>query len=452
MPTLRLLLLALVAALLLALAEFSPVFVVAAFVYASAVVGLAWLDRRLSDPPSAFEIARQHDQRLSLDADNAVEITVRHRGARDTTIQLRDEPPDEWVTPLSRKVHSGRGARGEGLGPPVFSSKLAARSSQTFQYTVHPLRRGDYRFERITLRWLGPLGLMWRQHQYDLAAPVQVYPNVIEVRKYDLLLRNNRLQDLGLRTARKFGEGREFERLRDYLPDDDYRHISWKATARRHKPITMEFESERSQTIFVAFDVGRMMNAPVGDMNRLDYVINAVLLFSYVVLGKGDRVGMMTFADQVTHYLEPKSGRAQFYRMLDLLYRVETQPVEPDFGRALSYLKLKQRRRALVVVFTDLTGGLSMQRLASGVVGLRPPHLPLVVTISDPALKELGERVPATEAAAFERVAAQRVLDDRRATLQRLEMQGAMTLDVPASQLSASVINRYLEVKGRGIL
>ncbi len=445
MPTLRLLLLALGAPALLALAEFSPAFAVAAALYAAAVVGLVLLERRLSDPPEAFHIERRHDQRLSLDADNTVTLVAQHRGARDTVIQLRDEPPDEWLYPLARD-----GQRQ--AGPPIFRAALPARATQSFQYAVHPLRRGDYRFGRVTLRWLGPLGLTWRQHAFECAASAQVYPNIIEVRKHDLLLRRNRLQDIGLRATRKFGEGREFERLRDYLPDDDYRHISWKATARWHKPITMEFESERSQTIFVAFDVGRMMGAPVGEMNRLDYVINAVLLFSYVALGKGDRVGMMTFADQVTQHLEPKAGRAQFYRMLDWLYRVEAQPVEPDFGRALSYLKSKQRRRALVVVFTDLTSGLSMQRLASGVATLRPPHLPLVVTISDPALKALSERIPDNAAAAYERIVAQRLLDDRRATLQRLEMQGAMTLDVPASQLSAAVINRYLEIKGKGML
>ncbi|MCS7060803.1 MAG: DUF58 domain-containing protein [Anaerolineae bacterium] len=445
MPTFRLLLIALGAPALLALAEFNAVFAVGAALYAAALMGLIWLERRLSDPPHVFSIERHHDQRLSLGADNVVTLIVRHRGARDTHIQVRDEPPDEWLYAIARHAP-------DQAGPPIFRAALPVRAEHTFQYIVHPLRRGDYRFGHVTLRWLGPLGLFWHQHRFDLAAPAQVYPNIIDVRKYDLVLRSNRLQDLGLRATRRFGEGREFERLRDYQPDDDYRHISWKATARRHKPITMQFESERSQTIFVAFDAGRLMNAPVGDMKRLDYVINAVLLFSYVVLGKGDRVGMMTFADEVTHYLEPKSGRGQFYRMLDWLYRVEAQPVEPDFGRALSYLKSKQRRRALVVVFTDLTGGMSMQRLAAGVVALRPPHLPLVVTISDPTLKALSERMPESEAAAYERIVAQRVLDDRRAVLQRLEAQGVMTLDVPAAQLSSAVINRYLEIKGKGIL
>ncbi len=441
MPTARLLLLALLAAPLLALAELAPVMAAVGVLYLAAVAGLALLDLRLMDPPAAFELRRQNEQRLSLGADNAVGVTVRHRGSRDTSIRLRDEPPDEWLNAL-----------GPDAAPPTFEAPLGVRGEQSFAYTVRPLRRGDYRFGRLTLRWLGPLGLWRRQHTYDTGASVQVYPNVLEVRKYDLLLRRNRLEDIGLRVNRRFGEGREFERLRDYLPDDDFRHIAWKATARRHKPITTQFESERSQTIFVAFDVGRMMGAPVGDMTRLDYVINSVLLFSYVVLGKGDRVGLMTFADTVTHYVEPRAGRVQFYRMLDLLYRVEAQPIEPDFARAFGYLKQKQRRRALVVVFTDLTGGVSMQQLASGVISLRPPNLPLVVTISDPVLKQLTSVPPENDMGVYERAAAQRVLDERRATLHRLELQGALTLDVPASQLSASVINKYLEIKGRGML
>jgi uncharacterized protein (DUF58 family) len=442
MPTTRLLLLALIAAPLLALAELLPVMAVLSVLYLAVVVGLALLDLRLMDRHTALEVQRFSDQRLSLGADNLVRVSVRHRGRRDTFIQLRDEPPDEWLI--------AQGAA-ESV-PPTFSAKLAAHTEHSFSYRVHPLRRGDYHFGNLTLRWLGPLGLVRRQHTYDLRAAVQVYPNVLEVRKYDLLLRRNRLEDIGLRVNRRFGEGREFERLRDYVPDDDYRHISWKATARRSKPITMQFESERSQTIFIAFDVGRMMNAPVGEMTRLDYVINSVLLFSYVVLGKGDRVGLMTFADTVTNYIQPRAGRAQFYSMLDLLYRVETQPIEPDFARAFAYLKQKQRRRALVVVFTDLTGGISMQQLSAGVMGLRPPNLPLVVTISDPVLKELTGASPQNESGVYERAAAQRVLDERRAALQRLEMQGVLTLDVPASQLSAAVINKYLEIKGRGAL
>jgi uncharacterized protein (DUF58 family) len=263
------------------------------------------------------------------------------------------------------------------------------------------------------------------------------------------MLRRNRLQEIGLRQARQFGEGTEFERLRDYLPDDDFRRIDWKATARRHRPITVEYQTERSQSVIAVLDTGRMMQSPVAHIAKLDYVVNAVLLLAYVATGKGDKVGLMTFADEVTQFLTPRQGRGQFYRMLELLYGVEAQPVEPDYRRALSYLALKQRKRALVVIFTDLSGGLSMQSLVSQVSVLARRSLPLVVTISDPDVHAAARQRPQDSLAVYQRAAAAQLLDERQLTLDTLRRQGVLTLDVPANQLSIAVINRYLELKAR---
>src|SRR4030095_14121164 len=141
-------------------------------------------------------------------------------------------------------------------------------------------------------------------------------------------------------------------------------------------------------------DVGRMMQSPVADIAKLDYVVNAVLLLTYVATGKGDRVGMMSFADEVLHYLGPRQGRGQFYRMLELLYAVEPQPVEPNYGKALAYLAVKQRRRALVVLFTDLTGGASLNSLVAQMSMLARSSLPLVVTISDPDVVNVSQMKP----------------------------------------------------------
>src|SRR5262249_42806038 len=150
-----------------------------------------------------------------------------------------------------------------------------------------PPRRGDYQFGNLHLRWNSILGLLRRQATFPAVAPVKVYPNLVDVKKYDLLLRKNRLWELGLRTTRIFGSGTEFERLRDYLPDDEYRRVNWKATARRGKPISVEYETERSQNIMALLDIGRMMRSPVGDVAKLDYAINAVLLLAFVAAQKG---------------------------------------------------------------------------------------------------------------------------------------------------------------------
>jgi uncharacterized protein (DUF58 family) len=288
-----------------------------------------------------------------------------------------------------------------------------------------------------------------RQGQVDGETAVKVYPNLLNVRQYELLLRRNRLQELGLRHTRQFGDGTEFERLREYMPDDEYRRIDWKATARRHRPVTIDYQSERSQNVIAVLDTGRMMQSPVANIAKLDYVINAVLFLAYVAAGKGDKVGMMTFADNVGQYLAPRQGRGQFYRMLEMLYAIEAQPVEPDYRRALSYLALKQRKRSLVIIFTDLSSGMSMNALLGNVSVLARRSLPLVVTISDPDIHTAAAQIPQNSLSVYQRASATQMLDERRITLETLQRQGVLTLDVPANQLSIAVINRYLELKGK---
>jgi uncharacterized protein (DUF58 family) len=252
---------------------------------------------------------------------------------------------------------------------------------------------------------------------------------------------------------RRYGEGTEFERLREYVPDDEYRRIDWKATARRNKPITREFQTERSQNIMAVIDAGRMMRSPVGDMAILDYVVNAVLLFTFVAVRRGDKVGLLTFADDVGMYLTPHQGKGQFYKMLEALYGVQSQPVESNYARGLSFLSVRNKRRSLVVLFTDLSGGLpSHQALLTHLTALYPRHLPLCVTVSDPALTNTATLRPHNSESVYERAVAEQMLDDRQRLIESLTRRGAMVLDVPAEKLTAAVINKYLELKGRALI
>lgn len=430
--TSRGLLLLFLAAPVLAAGTWAPALPWVAGFYVLVCVSLLALDWRLAESVHRFEVSRRHDSKLSLGADNPVHLSVRNRSRHPARFWIRDEPPAAFV--LSQNVVAG-----------------ALNAHQVWQgtYTVHPVRRGDFRFEDVSLRWVGPLGLVIRQGRIAAAAHVKVYPNLLEVRRYDLLLRRSRLQELGLRRVRLLGEGTEFERLREYLPDDDYRRINWKATARRHQPITVEYQTERSQSVMILLDIGRLMQSPVGRMAKLDYGVNAALLLAYVATGKGDKIGLMTFADEVTHFVGPRQGRGQFYRLLEVLYAIEAQPVEPDYPRALSTLAVKQRKRALVVVFTDLSGGLSMQSLIKHAALLARRHLPLVVTISDPDVHAAARQTPRDSAGVYQRAAASQVLDERRLALDTLRRHGVLTLDVPANRLSIAVIDRYLELKAR---
>jgi uncharacterized protein (DUF58 family) len=434
-PTFRGVLVLLIAAPVMALGTWLPRMEWVAWGYAFLAFVMFAVDWRMAGSIMRFDVERGHDQKLSLGAENPIHLNLRNRSRYGAQFWLRDEAPETFR-----------------IETRVLNGSVPPRGSWQGLYHVHPLRRGDYTFGNITLRWRGPLGLVVRQARIRAEEQVKVYPNLLDVRRYDLLLRRNRLQEMGLRNTRMFGEGTEFERLREYLPDDEYRRIDWKATARRGHPVTIEYQTERSQNVITVLDTGRMMQSPVADIAKLDYVVNAVLFLAYVATGKGDRVGMMTFADDVQHYLSPHQGRGQFYRMLELLYAVEPQPVEPDYFKALSYLALKQRRRSLVVIFTDLTSGVSLNTLVAQVSLLAHHSLPLVVTISDPDVHAAAHQSPKTSLAVYQRAVAAQVLDERRVILETLQKRGVMTLDVPANQLSTAVINRYLELKGKTLL
>lgn len=434
-PTRRGVLLLLLAAPIIALGTWLRVLEWAGWIYALFVAILFFLDWRMAGNQKRFDVTRHHDDRLSLGVQNRITLTLRNRARRGTRLWVRDEPPEAFK--IERRLLDG---------------EVEAMGIWQSTYQVQPLRRGDYQFGDITLRWLGPLGLVQRQGPIKAAEPVKVYPNLLDVRMYDLLLRRNRLQEIGLRATRMFGEGTEFERLREYLPDDEYRSINWKATARRHYPVTVQYQIERSQTVMAVLDTGRLMQTPVADIAKLDYAVNAVLLLGYVATGKGDRIGVMSFDDDVRHYLAPRQGRRQFYRMLEMLYGVDAQQIEPNYRKALTYLALKQRRRALVVIFTDLSSGASMDSLVAQVSLLARSSLPLVVTISDPDVHSAAAQQPHDSLSVYERATASLLLEERRKTLDTLRKRGILTLDVPANQLSMSVVNRYLELKARTLL
>jgi uncharacterized protein (DUF58 family) len=291
-----------------------------------------------------------------------------------------------------------------------------------------------------------------RQWRAPLATAVRVYPNFRLAARMDLLGRRAHLVRTGLHALRRRGEGRTFESLRDYVQGDDTRHLDWKATARRGKPMVREYEVERHQNVFLMLDAGRMMTARVGPLTKLDYAVNAALLVAHAAVGQGDRVGLMVFADQVLAYLAPRGGKRQIPQVLEALYGVRPSLVEPDYAVAFRSLAAHRLQRALVVVFTDLVDAHASARLLRHVGALAPNHLPLLVAIADPALKRHARTAPATGGAVYRQAVARELLQDRAEALRAITARAGLALDVPPDGLNLAVVNRYLEVKRRGQL
>lgn len=398
-------------------------------------LALAAIDATISRARDHVEVTRRVQDILSLGAANRVELTVHNRTGRRLLLCVKDDPPGEFRTP--ERMHS---------------MTLDPRERRTVSYLTTPLRRGDYRFGALHVRALSRLRLAWWQQSLDAATTVRVYPDLQQIREFDALARRGRLEDLGLRAVRSRGEGTEFESLREYVPDDSFRHIDWKATARRGAPITRQYQAERNQTLLLLIDAGRMMAAPAGDMTRVDYAVNAALMLAHVAQRMGDTVGLLTFSDRVKSFVAPSHGAAQSERILEELYALEAELVEPDYRGTVGFLRARARKRAMVCAFTDLVdpdvSGAALSYLSS----LRPQHLPLVATIRDAETEALAAADPTTSTEAYEKAIAGRTLEQRSLALAKLRSRGVLVCDAAPAELAASVVNRYLTVKRRGLL
>lgn len=403
--------------------------------YDVALLVLVALDFWLAPDPRAITFERHVAPRLAIGEREPVTIQAESGLPRALVVQVRDEPPP--------------GFQAEGR---LLTLSLPARGRARGTYAVTPSARGDYSFAGLTVRAGGPLRLVQRQWRLASQMPVQVYPNFRLAGRMELLGRRSHLLRTGLHSLRRRGEGRTFESLRDYVRGDDTRHMDWKATARRRKPIVREYEVERHQNVLLMLDAGRMMTAQVGNLTKLDAAVNAALLVTHAAVTHGDKVGLLVFGEDVLAYLPPRAGRTQIGRVLESLYGVQPSLVEPDYGAAFRYLAARRLQRALVLVFTDLVDARASARLLRHVSALMPHHLALLVAIADPTLERYARAVPATIGSVYRQAVARDLLQDRAEALRGVTARGGLALDVPPEALNIAVVNRYLEVKRRGIL
>lgn len=373
--------------------------------------------------------------KLSIGVDNPVRLTVTNTSEHVARIVGRESPPCCFEGERS-------------FGP----LEVAPGTSEEVRLTFVPPQRGAYRFDEVALRVTGPWGLAGRQYSFDLSQEAKVYPDISAIHGYSLLARKGALHEIGMRNVRLVGVGTEFESLREYRDGDDYRDIDWKATARRGAPVVRTFEAERSQTIVLAVDAGRLMTPRVSGLSKLDRAINASLLLAHLAVKAGDNVGLLVFGRDVRTFLPPRKGHRQFLRILEALYAVEERVEEPDYAGALRYLAGRITRRSLIVLFTELVGTEPSHRLIGVLGSLAPRHLPLVITQRNQDVEALAASLPDSESAVYRAGVAQDILHHKAEALGVLRSRGALVLDVVPERLSVASVNRYLEIKARGRL
>jgi uncharacterized protein (DUF58 family) len=251
---------------------------------------------------------------------------------------------------------------------------------------------------------------------------------------------------------RRPGEGRLFESLREWIPGEDTRIIDWKATARRGKPIARVYEDERRQQVLLVLDAGRLLTAESDGVPRLEAAIGAALRLAHAAVEHDDDVGVLVFADTIQAFAPPRRGRRGLRAVLGALAMAEGRLVESDYPSAFRYLAARSRKRALTVLFTDVIDRWASAALVGQTASLRPRHLPLAVTLRDPALERVASVRPETELAAFERAAAEELMLARDEALRIMRRQGVVVLDVPPAGAGDAVVEGYYRLKRRGLL
>lgn len=399
------------------------------------VVGVALADL-ISVPHRAWFACEREMMRIaSLQKTHPVRLTISNRARRALTVGVRDDVPDDCDA-----------------SPERFVLRLAPQSRSSVHYQLSPRKRGAFRLEAVYLRTASRLGIWQRNLKFSAESALHVYPDMRQMHEYALLARTDRLRLLGVRRVRRIGQDNEFERLREYTLDDNYKHIDWRSTARRGKLTVKDFQVNQSQRVIFLVDCGRMMTNTAAGISLLDHALNAALMLAYVALNKGDSVGLLCFADQVQRYVPPRGGMNQMNQLLHASFDRFPALVESRYDEAFVYLNARCRKRSLVILVTNVIDEVNSNQVSRYLTSVAGRHLPLAVLLRDHAIFDAAATLPSDDQALYRAAAAEEIVAWRRGVLTDLEHQGVLSLDVFPEQMTAPLINRYLEIKARHLL
>ncbi len=371
----------------------------------------------------------------SLQKPHPVRLVIGNRSTRALSIGVRDDVPAE--------------CRAE---PAQFGLRLPPQSRSTVAYALEAERRGDFRLEAVYLRLASRLGFWQRYLRVPAASVLHVYPDMRQLREYALLARTNRLSLLGVRRTRRIGQDNEFERLRDYTLDDNYKYIDWRSTARRGKLTVKDFQANQSQRVLLLLDCGRMMSGTSGGISLVDHALNAALMLSYVALNRGDSVGLLCFADEIERFVPPRGGMNQMNRILHATFNRFPRMVESRYDQAFVYLNSRCRKRSLVILMTNVIDEVNANQVGQYLTRLVGRHLPLAVLLRDHALFDAAAEPIVDDPSLYRAAAATEIVNWRRSVLADMERQGVLAIDTFPEQMTAPLVNRYLEIKARHLL
>lgn len=374
-------------------------------------------------------------EKFSNSDENELTVTIQNNYPFEVMVDIIDEIPVQFQKRDFKKT-----------------LQLPAKSVQKYTYNLRPVERGEYVFGHLNLYVSGRIGLVKRRYRFEKDQMVKVYPSFIQMKKYAFLALDNRLTMYGMKKIRRIGHTMEFEQIKDYVIGDDARTINWKATAKRASLMVNQFQDEKSQPIYTIIDASRVMKMPFKGLTLLDYAINSTLAFSNIALKKKDKVGLLSFAETIKNHVPASSKKTHLNTILEVLYNINTKFLDSDFSTLYAQIKRKVTQRSLLLLYTNFEHISALERQLIYLKALSRKHVLVVIFFQNTELDELLDTQTNDLAEVYHKTIAQKADYDKKVMVKTLEKYGIQTILTKPEELTVNTINKYLEIKAKGLI
>lgn len=373
--------------------------------------------------------------KLSNGDENIVSVQVENNYGFKTHITVIDELPIQFqIRNFERKII------------------LESGKENFIRYSLRPVQRGEYYFGAIRVFVASALNLIERRFSFEQGVMLPVYPSFIQMRKYELLAIHNKLTAGGIKKIRRIGQTSEFDQIKEYVAGDDIRSVNWKATARRDKLMVNKYQDEKSQSVYCLVDMGRNMKMPFEQMALLDYAINASLVISNIAHLKNDKPGLITFTHEIKSHIAAERRNSQMMRIIETLYNQQTNFSESDYERLYMHVKRTVNQRSLLLLFTNFESLSSLKRQLKYLKQIAKQHLLVVIFFENTELKTVLNKNASNTFDIYYKTIAEKFELEKRLIIKELSACGIQSIYTAPQNLSVNTINKYLELKARGLV
>ena len=384
---------------------------------------------------TGIEASRITPEKLSNGDENPIRIEIQNYFTFPIFVKIIDEIPFQFQV---RNFEIRR--------------KIKASSEENVNYNLRPTERGEYSFGNLNIYVSSPLRLIAKRFIFDGGQKIPTYPSYIQLRKYDLMAFSNNLHSYGLKKMRRIGHTMEFEQIKEYVQGDDIRTLNWKATAKKNALMVNQFQDEKSQSVYMLIDKGRVMKMPFNGLSLLDYAINSSLVLSNIVLKKQDKAGILSFSKKVDNRVIAEKRSNQMQKILHSLYNIKTDFFESDYSRLYVDIKKNISHRSLIILYTNFETLDNLHRQLPYLKGIAQNHLLVVVFFNNTELNQFIDRKTETIQEVYDKVIAEKFIFEKRLIVNELKKYGIHSVLTQPENLTLDTINKYLEIKARGIL